>query len=199
MAHAPNLESLLKSFATDGSGIVQFDADGSIGIDSSMIDTILTEPRLAIHARRLGIRVAVPGITDAPESRILLDALAHDLDATEELHALLLEIVGAVRSSQTEPPETMLFKSLSLLHILPFVPSLSVGAVACLHEPDDLRRRAETASCLTASIRAGSLKAHHQDGVLVIQRADYSAYPGRLKGSMFLSAWTGDLPTAIWD
>lgn len=143
MAHAPNLDDLLKSFATDGSGIVQFDADGSTGIDSSMIDTLLEEPRLAIHARRLGIRVAVPGITDCPESRRLLDALTDDDEAVEQLHILLAEAVGAVKNTEQETAETMFLFSKPLLHVLPHVPALSVGAVACLHHPTDRHRRVD--------------------------------------------------------
>lgn len=190
---AAALDALLKSFAADNDGSVLIDERG-IGINSDLTDVFLEEPRLAIQARRMGVRVPVPGIDDTPESRLLLDAMASNDEAIEQLHSLLQDVTGSIRSYDIQTAATVTINSLALLHILPHCPTLSISAIAALHCPTDLRRRNDVAQWLRRdALRGDELHATFRDGFILIHRADYLAYQHRLPGSQWLDAWLGAL------
>jgi hypothetical protein len=194
---ALGLDALLKSFAADGDGSIRIDADG-IGINDSLCDVLLEEGRLAIQARRLGIRVAVPGIDDTPESRLLIDGIQDDDEAIEQLHSLLQDVTGAIRTYEIQTAATVQINSLALLHLLPHCPMLSISAIAALHCPTDLRRRADVAQWIRRDAMRGDVfHATFRDKFILVHRLDYLSYPHRLQGSQWLDAWLGTLSTVF--
>ena len=108
---APGLDDLLKSFS-NVTGLIYIGPLG-VGINGVLFDALMAEPALALEARRKGARVAVPGVIDCPESRIIIDRICEDDDAMQQAAAIL-----------EGTPQSLVIDSLLLLHLLPFAPAL---------------------------------------------------------------------------
>lgn len=182
---APGLEDLIKSFGNPRLDLVRT-GTGGIGINPVLVDALMAEPRLALEARRLGMREPVPLVTDCPESRLIIDRIAEDDDAMQQAAAIL-----------SGTPYSLPIDSLLLLHLLPFAPRLPVGGIAALTEAHDARRRVDVARHIGGAVASGSLPSGCIDGLAVIDYRDYLDWPGRLPGSVFLDAWLGNLPTVF--
>jgi hypothetical protein len=178
---ALGLDALIKSFGSPNLGLVQTGRDG-IGINPVLVDALMADPRLALEARRLGLREPVPLVVDCPESRLIIDRIAANDDAMQQTAAILS---GA--------PYSLAIDSLLLLHLLPFTPCLPVGGIAALTEPHDAQRRFEVVRHIGGAVASGSLPSGCIDGLAVIDHRDYLDWPGRLPGSKFLYAWLGTL------
>lgn len=182
---APGLEDLIKSFGSPRLDLV-YPGPMGVGINGALFDALMVEPHLALEARSKGTRVPVLGVTDCPESRIILDRICEDDGAMQQAGAILSgEVDGVV------------IESLQLLHLLPFVLMLPIGGIAAITEPNDTRRRIEVGQYLSACIATGQLPAYEIEYLTRIEAPSYGDWPGRLPGSIFLDAWLGNLPTVF--
>ena len=181
MARAPRLDDLLKSFGSPGLGLVKRH-DGRVGVAGALLDALQDEPHLALQLRRRGLREAIPGVIDGPESRVIIGRICEDDKAMQQAGAIL-----------EGTPHSLVIDSLLLLHLLPFTPCLPIGGIAALTEPHDTQRRVDVARHIGAAVAAGWLPAGRINGLNVVDYRNYADWPGRLAGSIFLDAWLGTL------
>ena len=178
---APALDDLLKSFSNPALGLV-YPGPLGVAVNGALFDALMAEPGLALEARRKGARVAVPGVIDCPESRIILDRVCEDDHAMQQAGAIL-----------EGTPHSLVIDSLLLLHTLPFTPRLPIGGIAALTEPQDVWRRVDVDRHISAAVAAGWLPSDRINGLDVVDYRNYQDWDGRLPGSIFLDAWLGTL------
>lgn len=181
MAHGTRLESLIKSFSAPALDLVQTGPQG-IGLAGGLHDALMAVPRLALEGRRLGIRGPVPRVTDTPESRLLIDRIAEDGETLEQAAALLSgETDGVAICAEI------------LIPLLRFVPALPVPSIAALHEPLDMRRRAEVWRYLADAVKHDRLPVYNIDHIDLVNNRSYADF-NRLPGGVYLLVWQGNLP-----
>lgn len=175
---------LIKSifdFSTPSLGLIRHDKDGRIGISGALLDHWGDDPYMALQLRRLGHRVPIAGVTDTPASRLVLDALAEDLEFAASQAAALLS--GEVEGVTLNHP--------ALLRLLPHISELPVASVAAIAAPDDFARRPFIRTWLEQQVSAGHLPNGRVRDLVQVDHRSYAELKGRPEDNRLMTAWLG--------